>query len=147
MPPGIVPTCSSIDRLSVAPCPSRPAGDLERGLGGKVSTFTDFEREVVTTLLGPHMDADRVATVLDDAGIVSYEHTGAGYFLTVRHRILPSETIVCHTPLVVGTCGDVACGFVVFLEHGELTLECHALGDAAIPEDFRDRRVRIERAA
>jgi hypothetical protein len=34
-------------------------------------------------------------------------------------------------------------GFVVFLENGELTLECHSWGDVQIPESYREESVEI----
>ena len=112
-----------------------------------MSAFADFERKVVTTLVTPHMDSDHVTALLDSASVVSYEHTGVGYFLTVGHPSLPSERIVCHEPLVTGTSGDVHCGFVVFLENGQLTLECHSWEGISVPEDFREQQVVIESAA
>lgn len=106
--------------------------------------FVDFEREVVAALLEPHMAADRVTDVLDSAETVSYERTPVGYYLTVRHPDLPVERLVCNTPLLVGAWNDVECGFVVFVQDGELTLECHSWNGAVIPRDFRQRPVHIE---
>lgn len=108
--------------------------------------FRAFERKVVKTLVSRRMSVDQVTAVLDSASLVSCEHTGVGYFLTVRHPSLPSEKIVCSEPLLVGKSADVECGFVVFLEDGELTLECHTLGSDSVPEDFRERQVEIEPA-
>lgn len=109
--------------------------------------FTEFEREVVKTLVRSHIPADQVEALLDSASFLSYDHTGSGYFLTVRHPSLPLARVVCDRPLLVGRSGSIACGFVVFLENGQLTLECHAWGPEAMPEDFRVRRVDIEEAA
>lgn len=93
------------------------------------------------------MYPDQVTAVLDSASIVSYEHTGVGYFLTVRHATLPSHRVVCDKPLLTGRYGDVECGFVVFLEDGELTLECHSWGAGGIPENFREWPIEIKAAA
>ena len=112
-----------------------------------MSAFMPFEQQVVRTLLSPHMEADHVDAVLNAASVVSYEHTGVGYFLTVRHPTLPLERVVCSAPTVTGMSGGVNCGFVVFLEHGALTLECHAWGDASLPEDFRTQHVQVACAA
>lgn len=106
-----------------------------------------FEKQVVRTLLSPHMETDHVEAVLNSASVVSYEPTGVGYFLTVRHPPLPLERVVCAAPTVTGKSGGVSCGFVVFLAHGELTLECHSWGDASIPEDFRTQHVQVECSA
>jgi hypothetical protein len=62
------------------------------------------------------------------------------YFLTVRHPSLLSGRTVCDRPRLVGRSGSIACGFVVFLENGELTLECQTWGPESVPVDFRDRR-------
>ena len=105
--------------------------------------FKDFERAVVKTLVKSHLPVDAIDAVLDFATFVSYDYTGAGYYLTVRHPSLPSARVVCDTPLIRGTSGTIGCGFVVFLENGELTLECHNAGPQDVPEDFRERRVEI----
>lgn len=111
-----------------------------------MTAFKDFEREVVTILSGPHMDVEQVSAVLDGAEFVSCDHTRVGYFLTVRHPALPVERQVYDSPLLIGGCGELECGFVIFLENGELTLECHSWDGSVIPEDIRDREVKIERA-
>jgi hypothetical protein len=88
------------------------------------------------------------ATTLDGVLAVGdverYEYTGSGYFLTVKHRDLPVETMTLAEPFVVGTTGDVQAGFVVFLGDGELTLECHTWGELAVPADFRQRQVTVQ---
>jgi hypothetical protein len=73
----------------------------------------------------------------------SYEYTGCGYFLSVKHPSLPAEPRTLSEPAVVGKVGDIQAGFVVFLGDGELTLECHTWGPVDIPEDFREREVLI----
>ncbi len=109
-----------------------------------MSAFREFEREIVKLLVGRHMREDELTAVLDSANSVSYEHTGVGYFVTVRHPNLPSERTVCDEPMLIGRSGDVDCGFVVFLEGGEMTLECHSWGDTLVPEDFRETQVLLE---
>ena len=112
-----------------------------------MSVFMGFEQQVIRTLLSRQMEADQVEAVVNSASHVSYESTGVGYFLTVRHPTLPLERVVCSEPTITGRSGGLSCGFVVFLENGELTLECHSWGDASIPEDFRTRQVEVEFAA
>jgi len=46
---------------------------------------------------------------------------------------------VLHEPIVVGEAEGVDCGLVVFVEDGELCLECHSWGDAPVPTDIRQR--------
>lgn len=57
--------------------------------------------------------------------------------------MLPTEKVVCDSPNIVGAASNVQCGFVVFLESGELTLECHSWGDPPVPEDFREQDVEV----
>jgi hypothetical protein len=111
-----------------------------------MNPFEHFERKVVGLLLEGHLEPEQIGEVLDSAELVSYEVTGVGYFLTVQHSRLPAQRIVCGEPLLVGSADDVDCGFVVFLENGQLTLECHSWGDSSIPDDFRERQVEVKRA-
>jgi hypothetical protein len=37
----------------------------------------------------------------------------------------------------------VTCGFIIFIENGRLTIECHPWGDPDVPEDFRDKDVQV----
>ncbi len=108
-----------------------------------MSVFRDFERDVVKTLVGRRRPEREVEAVLASASLVSLEHTGFGYYLTVRHPVIQEQQIVCDQPALIGKFGDVYCGFVVFLGGGELTLECHAWGGDPIPEDFREQKVEI----
>jgi len=108
--------------------------------------FRDFEREVIKLLVGDRMPDRRLEDLLDRTKDVHLEHTGMGYFLTVRAPGIAAERVVCSQPLLLGKAGDLECGFVVFLEDGELTLECHSWGDESLPEDFRDGIVEIREA-
>ncbi len=110
---------------------------------GQVSSFVEFERQVVRALLRSHMPPDQIEALLDAATFVSCEHTGVGYFLTVRHPALPASRVVCSEPMIVGRAKDIECGFVVFLERGELTLECHPWGDSPLPADLGERPLAI----
>lgn len=112
-----------------------------------MSQFRPFEAEVLKVLVSGHLAEDRLAKILDSAELVSYEYTGSGYFLTVQHSSLPARRVVCSKPLVLGRAGEVQCGFVVFLENAELTLECHTWGPIDVPKDFRDHGVEISVAA
>jgi hypothetical protein len=109
-----------------------------------VSSFVGFEREVVRVLLEPHMSPAQVEDLLDAASFVSCEYTDVGYFLTVSHPALPHSRLVCSEPTIFGRAPDVECGFVVFIDGGELTLECHSWGDEPVPADIRERSLTIE---
>jgi hypothetical protein len=107
-----------------------------------VSSFVEFEREVLRVLLRSNMRPDQIEELLATASFVSCEHTG-GYFLTVQHPALPASRVVCNEPMIEGRAKDIECGFVVFLEGGELTLECHSGGDSTLPADLRERLLAI----
>jgi hypothetical protein len=110
-------------------------------------TFNDYERDVVAALLSRRLPASVVESVLERAAPVSIEQTGLGYLLTAAHPGLPEERMVCNEPLLIGRVGDLECGFVIFIEDGELTLECHPWGDDVLPGDMRDRDIRVEAAS
>ena len=111
-----------------------------------MSAFRDFERKAIKLLAANAMPEVELDTLLDSSSLEKYEHTGVGYFVTIRHRAIPSTRTVCNQPLVVGKAGDVECGFVVYLDNGALTLECHSWGDGELPEDFRECQVELSTA-
>ena len=79
--------------------------------------------------------------VVREAELVSYEYSGAGYFVTVKHEALPMQRQVCGEPIVTAKSGDVDAGYVAFIENGQLMLECYTAGAIEIPEDFREQQV------
>jgi hypothetical protein len=87
--------------------------------------FRDFEIHVLHLLVAPKLGAEAVEAIVREAELVSYDYSGVGYFLTVKHPSFPSKRIVCDKPNVVGRSGNIQSGFVVFIENGELMLECH----------------------
>lgn len=103
----------------------------------------EYERKVIRILTKDVLPPDVIDAVISAGEIVSYEHTGVGYFLTLRHARLPSERIVCDEPMVLGRANGIETGFVVFLENRQLMLECHSWGDDSIPETYRDEEVEI----
>ena len=105
--------------------------------------FRDFEVEALRWLLEPALGKDSVDALIYEAEFVSYDYSGCGYFLSVTHPSLPQDRFVYSSPLVLGRAGGVESGFLIFVENGELTLECCTLGEIEVPEDFRDRNVHI----
>jgi hypothetical protein len=101
--------------------------------------FVSFEVEVLSRLTRCTLPPDTLQAVVREGTRVSLELSSAGYFLTVRHPSLPAGRVVLHDPIVVGQADGVDCGFVVFVEDGELCLECHSWGDAPVPIDIRQR--------
>jgi hypothetical protein len=108
-----------------------------------MSAFRDFEQNIVRLLLAPHFGADTVDDIEQAAALVSYRHSGVGYFLTVRHPLVPVQRLVCSKPIVSGRSGAVECGFIAFIENGELMLECYSYGNESIPDDIRELNVAV----
>jgi|SRR5580765_130331 len=107
--------------------------------------FADYEKIVLRTLTSGVLSPDQLGDIVENGTFVSYEYTGWGYFFSVSHSNLPSDRVTCSQPIVIGSVNGIECGFVVFIENGELTLECYTSGsgDIAVTEDFRTRNVQI----
>ena len=99
----------------------------------------EYERKVLALLVPMGLVAKQT---LDSVEFVSLEHTGNGYFLTVKHPALPLAPLTCHEPFVVGRDRSLAVGFVAYLGERELLLECHGLGDP-VPQDVRERDLAV----
>jgi|GEM_PF-1948780 len=112
-----------------------------------MNVFSEYERKVIEILVARHLPPETIVTIVKNAVPVSHEHTDIGYFVTVRHPLVPQGRRVCADPSLIGRFREGDCGFVCFLENGELTIECRAWDDGLIPEDIRTRIVTIERAA
>lgn len=108
--------------------------------------FRIFERLVLHLLVAPRLGTETVEAIERDAELVSYEYSGVGYFLTVKHPSLPRERIVCDKPNIVGRSGNIQSGFVVFIENGELMLECHTWVEIDVPANFRDQTILVGKA-
>src|SRR5688572_15823243 len=108
-----------------------------------MSHFRPHELEVLRLLVAPELGAEAVDAIARDSELVGIEHTGVGYFLTVRHTSVPEKRQVCSQPVLTGISGQLQSGFVVFLENGELMLECHSWGDEQLPENYREGVVEI----
>jgi hypothetical protein len=107
------------------------------------SPFREYEVLALRRLVAPHL-GDRVAdAIVREARLVKYDHTGVGYFLTVAHPSIPSERLTCDKPIIEGRVNDTSCGFIAFLERGELTLECFTFGHDTVPETIRELDVAI----
>ena len=114
-----------------------------------MGVFSSYEGEVLHALLATRYDREQIEGVIKDARFVSLEHTGVGYFLTVAHPLIPAARAVCSDTTPQGRFQDVQCGFVLFLEQGELTFECFSYPgssnrDGVVPEDIRELPLAIE---
>jgi hypothetical protein len=95
-----------------------------------------FELDAVRLMVGDGLPQNLLVAVLA-AAEGRFEYTGHGYFVTVTHPLLPTQRRVFDRPLLCGRTDYAECGFVVFVQDSELTLECHPWSDP-IPEHFRD---------
>jgi hypothetical protein len=103
----------------------------------------DYEKEVLNLLVSDVLSSDKLNIVINNGEVFGYEYTGSGYFLGIQHSLLPKERIVCSEPIVIGEADDITCGFVVFIEDNQLTIESHSWGELNVPEDFREKNVQV----
>ncbi|MBI3652809.1 MAG: hypothetical protein HY231_17435 [Acidobacteria bacterium] len=108
-----------------------------------MNCIRDYEKKVLYLLASRVLSHQQLEDLVSAGEIVGYDHTGSGYFLSIRHDDLPQERLVCHEPIVTGSAKGVICGFVIFIENGQLTLECHSWGEFDVPEGFRDEEVQV----
>jgi hypothetical protein len=87
-----------------------------------MGVLKDYEREVLYTLASSTLSQRQLEAVAEEGELVSYEYTGCGYFLTLRHESLPKERVVCDRPVLSGSAGGLNCGFVIFIETASLRL-------------------------
>jgi hypothetical protein len=109
-----------------------------------MGAFKDFELQAIGLMADGALSAEQLAALRELDAPADYRYTGSGYYLTVRHPALPRAARTLSEPALVGSSGDVRCGFVVHLDgNGELCLECHTWGAVDVPEDMRERDVQI----
>jgi len=106
-----------------------------------MAALRTFEVEAIRLMAQGSLSEEQLQAVFSAQDLASYEYTGSGYFLSVKHPTLPQVQKTLSDPAVVGNSGDVQAGFVVFLGEGALTLECHTWGAVDVPPDFREREV------
>jgi hypothetical protein len=106
-----------------------------------MSHFRPFEAQALHMLVDAVLGSETAALVVSEAELVSYEYSGCGYFVTVKHEALPVERKVCGEPIVTAKSGDVDAGYIAFIENGQLMLECYTAGAIEVPKDFRERQV------
>lgn len=109
----------------------------------KTEIFNNYEKKVLEILVSNELSSEKLIDVIENAVFIGYEYTGSGYYLAVRHPNLPKNRIVCSKPTLVGEAENIKCGFVVFLENNELTIECHSWGELEIPENFREKNIQL----
>ena len=107
-----------------------------------MSHFRSFEAEALRFLGAASLGDEVVSAVVRDAKLVGLEHSGVGYFLTVRHPLLPSARVVLSQPIVVGSVGEVSGTYLAFLGQSELMLEY--AGTTDVPSNIRDLPVQVQ---
>jgi len=112
-------------------------------LRDRMTHLKQHEKTVLDILVSGTIPDDVLEDIRSNPKITKYCASGNGYFLTITHPSLPTDRIVCHKPIVIGECSGIDTGFVVFIENGELTIECHCWVDKEIPKDYRDLNVQI----
>ena len=80
-----------------------------------METLKLYEKAVLKLLLKVVYSDKEISEIQEEFEFVSYEYTKWGYFLTIRHEILPAERHVCQEPIVIGEASGAICGFVLFL--------------------------------
>ena len=111
--------------------------------GAHHGAFRPFEREAIRLLAEDALSPSRLRALLEWQGACECEHTGVGYFLTVRDGALPEERAVLALPGLSACAGNHACGFVAFLGEHEFTLECQTWDGSELPADFREHAVKV----
>ena len=108
-----------------------------------ICVLTEYEKTVVRLLASSVLSPQQLDAVIREGELVEYDYTGCGYFLTIKHPALPMSRVVCDNPILRGSADGIICGFVIFIENGELMIECHSWGDIDVPEWFRSRQVQV----
>ena len=108
-----------------------------------MSILKEYEKKVLYLLTSSVLSPRQLELAITEGEFISYDYTGCGYFLSMSHASLPLERVVCSQPNVIGRRGGVTCGFVIFIEGRQLTIECHSWGDESIPEWFRGSEVEV----
>jgi hypothetical protein len=104
--------------------------------------FRPFEVKALRLLCAENLGEVVMDAICSDSEFVSCSYSGVGYFLTVRHHLLPTARVVLSQPIVVGEVGDVTGSYLAFIQDNEIMLEYAATTD--VPENFRDLPVRVE---
>ena len=105
--------------------------------------LTSYECKVIDIMLKGSLSISEI-TSIKTTHINGFEYTGAGYFVQVKHKCIPTSRHVIIEPIIYGYGDGYMVGFVCFIEYGKLTIECHSYGEHNPPINFRDLPLRIE---
>ena len=101
----------------------------------------EFEKEAIRILTKGKLP-DSVVTEIIASEEIDIDHTGVGYFIHIKNKLLSIERMVLNEPHLLATSNDGFVGLLIFVQDSELTLECHGYGDE-VPENFRENNVAI----
>jgi hypothetical protein len=102
----------------------------------------DHEKRVLEILALPHLGRHELDCFLAGAETAEYEATGYGYYLTLRNSGVDVGQMTIHEPLVIGTADGISTGWLLYLDHDQIIIECHGWGDV-VPKSLRERIVGI----
>jgi hypothetical protein len=108
-----------------------------------MSIFKDYEVKVLRILTSSVLSPGQLEVIVREGQFIDCKYTKSGYFLSVRHASLPEERIVCNEPIISGSVDNIICGFIIFIENRQITIECHSWEPVDVPPGMRDRNVQI----
>ncbi len=106
--------------------------------------FKPFEKEIVSVLAGGVFSEEEQSQIFSEGTCWFENDHEAGYFINVKHPLIPETRNVIDDPNVIAEVGETSVGFVIFIENNELSIDAFPWGEANIPPDFRDRVERIQ---
>ena len=105
--------------------------------------LTKYEIEVLRIMLKGVFSLKKIDK-LSKSKIEWLEFTGSGYLLHVKNDIIPIRRKVISEPIVTGNSENIFVGFVIFLEEGGMTLECHSWGDVKPSDTIREKAMVVK---
>ena len=108
-----------------------------------ITVFRDHEIQVIELLTQTALDEQLRLKLCDEAEFLDCAYSGAEYRLTVKHPELPSARVICDQPFVVGASQGIESEWLIFIENGELMIECFCSGETNIPEDYREMDISV----
>ncbi len=106
--------------------------------------FKPFEKEIVAILAGHVFSVEEQATIFAEGECWLEENHEVGYFITVRHPLIPEKRNVIYEPSVIAEVSESCVGFVIFIDDHELEIDACAWGETNVPPDFRERVERLK---
>src|SRR4051794_11362303 len=103
------------------------------------SEFKPFEREIVSVLTGSLFSEEEQEQIFSEGTCWFENDHEAGYFINVKHPLIPEKRNVIDEPSVIAEVGESSVGFVIFIENNELAIDAFPWGEANVPPDFRER--------